>query len=223
MTTASDEYEKFIAGLVRDISATHRDIEFLGYGTKCRLKGVLGQNNQIDVAFIDRTFPTPKLVLIECKLNNPKYHVGPEVVKILYFNGLDLHRYKDTDSSLLIICSTSILSTGAQRLTEALKIKHEHVSNTADFTFRYEDILLAGVGAALIVLRTNSVKGPSFHEVGSSLSPPTNSRRTNRVRPDIRAFMELIKCPDVLPDPMEHHGTPWNTQSFSSVGAVGKG
>lgn len=147
MTAASDEYEKFIASLVKDISATHRKTEFLDSGAKCRLKGNLGQKHQIDVAFIDRTFSPPKLVLIECKLINPKkYRVGPEVVKILYFNGLDLCGYRDTDSCLLIICSTSKLTTGAQRLAEALKIRYEHVSNTADFTFRYEDIAFNGVG-----------------------------------------------------------------------------
>jgi len=148
MTTESDKYEQFIAKLINDISSTHRDIDFLCSGAKCRLIGVSGQKHQIDVAFIDRSFTPPKLVLIECKLKNkPKYRVGPEVVKTLEFNGSDLIQNPEyPNECLLIICSTNDFTSGAQRLSYALKIKLERVHNAINYTFRYENIVLAGLG-----------------------------------------------------------------------------
>lgn len=150
MTAESDKYEQFIAKLVKDILATNRDIYFLGSSAKCRLMGGLGQKHQIDVAFEDRTFTPPKLVIIECKLKNPKYHVGPEVVKILAFNGFDLSKNKENPSEyLLIICSTSDFTSGAKKLAEALDIKLERVSFSPDYTFRYENIVLAAVNSVV--------------------------------------------------------------------------
>ena len=112
--------------------------------------GVFGQKHQIDVAFIDETFDPLKLVLIECKLRNPKYHIGPEVVKILVFNGADLTRNPDyPDECLLVICSTSDFSSGAKTLGNALDIKLERVDRWPDYTFRYEKILQAGVSSGL--------------------------------------------------------------------------
>jgi len=112
--------------------------------------GSFGQKHQIDVAFIDKTFIPPKLVLIECKLKNPKYHVGPEVVKILAFNGLDLiHNPDYPDECSLIICSTSDFTSGAKRLGKAFDIKLEKVDRWPDYTFRYENIIQAGVSSGL--------------------------------------------------------------------------
>jgi len=150
MSKESDQYEKFIAGLIKDISETHRKINFLCPRAPCRPMGSLGQKHQIDVAFIDETFIPRKLVLIECKLKNPKYHVGPEVVKIIAFNGGDLIQNPEyPDECLLIICSTSDFSSGAKRLGNALNIKLERVDRWPDYTFRYENIILAGVSSGL--------------------------------------------------------------------------
>jgi hypothetical protein len=147
MTIKSDEYERFIATLIKDIKATHREIEFLCSGATCRLMGGLGQKHQIDVAFIDRTFIPPKLVLIECKLKDPKYTVGPEVVKVLVFNGYDITQNSEYPNEyLLIICSTSNFTSGTKKLSEALNIKLEHVSFSPDYTFRYANIVSAGIG-----------------------------------------------------------------------------
>ena len=147
MSTKSDEYERFIAALIKNIKATHREIEFLCSGAKCRLVGGLGQKHQIDVAFIDRTFIPPKLVLIECKLKKPKYHVGPEVMKILFFNGFDIRGSREYPGDcLLIICSTSEFTYGAQRLAKGLGIILERVSLSTDYTFRYANIVSAGLG-----------------------------------------------------------------------------
>ena len=151
MTSASDKYEQFIAKLISDIISTHRDIDFLGAGAKCRLSGVLGQKHQIDVAFIDKSFTPPKLVLIECKLKNTKYRVGPEVVKILFFNGWDITANPEyPNERLLIICSTSDFTSGAKRLAHGLvELRLELVSNALDYTFRYENIVLAAVNSEI--------------------------------------------------------------------------
>ncbi len=150
MSKASAQYEEFIAGLIKDISETHRNIEFLCFGAPCKPMGALGQKHQIDVAFIDETCKPRKLVLIECKLKNAKYHVGPEVVKILAFNGSDLIRNPEYPADcLLIICSTSDYTSGAKRLGNALDIKLERVERWPDYTFRYENILQAGVSSGL--------------------------------------------------------------------------
>jgi hypothetical protein len=145
--TESGRYEQFIARLISDIISTHREIDFLGSGAKCRLSGVLGQKHQIDVAFIDKSFTPPKLVLIECKLKKPKYRIGPEVVKILFFNGFDITASpKYPNEFLLIICSTSAFAAGAKRLAQGIKeFRLEHVPNALDYTFGYEKIVLAGV------------------------------------------------------------------------------
>jgi hypothetical protein len=148
LSEASDQYEKFIAKLIKNISETKRKIESLCSGAKCRLIGGIGQPHQIDVAFIDETCIPPKLVLIECKLKNPKYPVGPEVVKILIFNGSDLIQNPEyPDDCLLIICSTSDFTSGTKRLSKALSIKLERVSLSPDYTFRYENIIQAGVSS----------------------------------------------------------------------------
>lgn len=144
------QYEEFIAGLVKDISKTHRKIKFLCSGAKCTLMGALGQKHQVDVAFIDETFNPPKLVLIECKLKKLKYPVGPEVVKILQFNGSDLVKNPNyPDENLLIICSTSNFTSGAKKLSNALNIKLERVHSCPDYTFKYENIILCGVSSSL--------------------------------------------------------------------------
>ena len=55
MSKKSDEYEKFIAGIIKDIeNTTGRDIDIICYGRNCKLKGETGQEHQIDVAFVDR-------------------------------------------------------------------------------------------------------------------------------------------------------------------------
>ena len=150
MSEESNQYEELIAGLIKDISETHRSIEFLCFGAPCRPMGGFGQKHQIDVAFIDKTFVPPMLVLIECKLKNSKYPVGPEVVKVLAFNGADLiQNPKYPDDCLLIICSTSDFTSGAKRLGDALNIKLERVERWPDYTFRYENILQAGVSSTL--------------------------------------------------------------------------
>ena len=150
MSEASDQHEEFIAGLIKDISETHRKIKPLCSGAKCKLTGALGQKHQIDVAFIDQTCRPHKLVLIECKLKKAKYHVGPEVVKILAFNGSDLIRNPEYPSNCsLIICSTSDFTSGAKKLSNGLDIKLERVERWPDYTFRYEDIIQAGVSSPL--------------------------------------------------------------------------
>jgi hypothetical protein len=146
--TESDKYEQFIAKLIADISSSHRNIDFLGSGASCKMMGALGQKHQIDVAFIDNTFVPPKLVLIECKLKKPEYRVGPEVVKIIAFNGVDLIQNPVYPNEfLLIICSTSDFTSGAKRLSAALNIKLEKVETPTDYTFRYVNIVMAGVGS----------------------------------------------------------------------------
>jgi hypothetical protein len=152
MSEKSYQYEKFIAKLIKNIPTRKRNIKFLCPDAKlCKLMGKSGQKHQIDVAFIDKAFDQPKLVLIECKLKAPKYHIGPEVMKILWFNGEDLTKNsKYPKDYLLMVCSTSAFSSGAKTLANAFNIILEPVSfPPEDYTFKYEDIIQARLSSAV--------------------------------------------------------------------------
>ena len=150
MSITSSEYEDFIASLVRNISSSGRNIEFLCSGAKCKLTGILGQPHQIDVAFIDKTFNPNRIVLIECKFKNPRYRIGPEVIKILAFNGSDIVQSNIyPNNCMLIVCSTSEFTSGAKRLAKALDIKMEKVGDMANYSFQYENFIQVGMTDSL--------------------------------------------------------------------------
>jgi hypothetical protein len=143
MSAASDEYEQFIASIIADIKGTGRDIEILCFGRNCKLEGETGQKHQIDVAFIDRSFPLPTLVLVECKLKSDR-NAGPDVPKIADFNEKDigvLQQY--ADDTISIIVTSCGWSKGAKLISDRRELRREVVPFKADaYSFRYENIIM---------------------------------------------------------------------------------
>lgn len=144
MSKESDEYEKFIASIIEDIKATRRDIQIICYGRDCKLKGMTGQEHQIDVAFVDRSLPNPLLVIVECKLRGENRNVGPETPKVAAFNEDDIGPLKEhAEETMTIIVTTCGYSRGAQLISDRRQLRREVVPFKADaYTFRYRDIVM---------------------------------------------------------------------------------
>jgi len=68
------DYEIFIHELVKSINKEERNIECLETGKLNKIQGASGCKHQIDVSFVDKSFPVPTLILIECK-NKPSKSV----------------------------------------------------------------------------------------------------------------------------------------------------
>ena len=143
MSKESDEYEKFIAGIIEDIKSTGRDIEIICYGRDCKLKGEAGHENQIDVAFIDRSLPTPALILVECKLRGSR-NVEPSAAKVAAFNEDDIKPLKEyAEETMTILVTTCGYSPGAKIISNRRQLAREVVPFKADaYTFRYRDIVM---------------------------------------------------------------------------------
>ena len=140
----SDEYEKFIAGIINDIkNTTGRDIEIICYGRDCKLKGETGQEHQIDIAFIDHSLTTPALILVECKLRGTR-NVEPNTPKVAAFNEEDIGALKKyAEKTMTIIVTTCGYSRGAQLISDRRQLRREIVPFKADaYTFRYRDIVM---------------------------------------------------------------------------------
>ena len=144
MSKESDEYEKFIAGIIEDIKTTGQDIEIICYGRNCKLKGETGHEHQIDVAFIDRSLPTPALILVECKLRGGTRKVDPSTPKVAAFNEDDIGPLKEyAGQTMTILVTTCGYSPGAKLISDRRQIRREVVPFKADaYTFRYKDIVM---------------------------------------------------------------------------------
>lgn len=143
MSKDSDEYEKFIASIIADIKSTGRNIEILCFGRDCRIEGETGQPHQIDVAFVDRSFMTPALVLVECKLRTDR-NAGPEVAKVAAFNQEDIGARKEfAEDTISIIVTSRGWSSGAQLISDRRELRREIVPFKADtYTFRYAGLVM---------------------------------------------------------------------------------
>lgn len=143
MSQESDEYEKFIAGIIDDIKSTGRKIEIICYGRDCKLQGEAGQKHQIDVAFLDHSFSPTVLVLVECKLRK-KRNVTPEVPKIASFNQDDIGALNEyAEKTMTILVTTCGYSKGAKLISDSRQLRREIVPFKADsYTFRYENIVM---------------------------------------------------------------------------------
>ena len=144
MSKESDEYEKFIAGIIKDIEiTTGGGIEIICYGRDCKLKSETGQEHQIDVAFIDRSLPTPALILVECKLRENR-NVDPSTPKVAAFNEEDIGALKEyAEETMTILVTTCGYSRGAKLISNRRQLRREVVPFKADaYTFRYRDIVM---------------------------------------------------------------------------------
>ena len=135
-----DKYEEFISSLVKNIKESGRVIRDLGFGRRNKLRGISGQCHQIDVSFIDESFPNPTLVLIECKRCTG--NVAPSVPKILKYNAGDItSNPKYPADAKMIITTTSAFSSGARRIAEYEKICIQTVNHGPPFGFSYESLI----------------------------------------------------------------------------------
>jgi hypothetical protein len=143
MSKESDEYEKFVAGIIEDINSTGRQIEMICFGRDCRLRGESGQEHQIDVAFIDHSFVPSILVLAECKLRKSR-NVDTGTPKIAAFNEEDIGRLKEyAEKTMTILVTTCGYSKGAQLISDRRELRREIVPFQADaYTFRYRDLVM---------------------------------------------------------------------------------
>ena len=140
MTRKSDDYEKFIESLIKNIKDSGRKIEKLYSGRQNNLKGASGQKHQIDVSFFDYSFSKQTLVLIECK--RWKNTIRVFVPKIITYNCNDIKKiYKDYDIKMLLV-STNDLQRGAKTIVDYEGIKFQKVNPEPPYGFSYEDFIL---------------------------------------------------------------------------------
>jgi Restriction endonuclease len=144
MSQESDDYEAFMAELIKGVKATGRSISEIHFGKGNFLKGASGQQHQIDVSFIDSTFDEKKLVLIECK--RWKDPVDVSVPKILKYNLDDLSASDEfPDANLGIIITTSKFQVGAKTIATYEGILIQVVNHGPPYDFRYENIVQCGL------------------------------------------------------------------------------
>jgi hypothetical protein len=143
MSKESDEYEKFVAGIIEDIRNTGRQVEIICHGRDCKLEGETGQEHQIDVAFVDHSLAPPVLVLVECKLRKTR-NVDTATPKIAAFNEEDIGALKQhAENTMTILVTTCGYSKGAQLVSDRRELRRETVPFKADaYTFRYMDLIM---------------------------------------------------------------------------------
>lgn len=144
MSEESDNYEEFIAGLIRNLRGVHRDIRDLGWGRANVIRGASGQPHQIDISFIDDSFERPKLMLIECKRYSKP--IDLEHVKVVLATSLDILMpiYEAMDVGAIIV-STNGEREGARRFAAHYGITLEVTEHAESFIFRYENIVQAAL------------------------------------------------------------------------------
>jgi len=148
MTKESDEYERFIASLIENVRNMGRDIGVIGFGRKNELIGKSEQPHQIDVSFVDRSFPKPTQILIECK--HWKSNVDVSAVKVVSYTLNDiLENPAYLDRGMGIIVATSGFQKGATRVAGYENIIVQTVNDAPPYGFRYEDIVQEAVESVL--------------------------------------------------------------------------
>lgn len=140
MTKESAEYERFIASLVENVKNTGRDIKNIGFGRDNNLIGKSGQPHQIDVSFVDYSFPNVTLVLIECK--RWKNNVDVSVAKIIDWTLKDiLENPIYPDHGKAIIVTTSGFQKGTDKVAGFKDMITQRVNADIPYGFRYENIV----------------------------------------------------------------------------------
>ena len=169
MSKNSDDYELFIAELIKNIEKSGRNITNINYGKKNNLIGASGQSHQIDVSFVDNTYTQPTIILIECK--RWKDPVDVSVPKVLKYNMDDIIKNPSYPSnSIGIITATSGFQSGVQTIANYEKIIIQLVNHGSPYGFRYENIVQMGIAdtvkysdrATNVLLRKCSKCGNQF-------------------------------------------------------------
>lgn len=139
------EYEKFLAELVNNLKARHA-VECVGWGQKNRLRGRSGVRHQVDVSFIDKDGPEPKLVLIECKSFRSGKAVNLGQVKVLKATLDDLKGDPSHPSIVVAHMISSVpLQSGAHAYASHYDILSQLVSDGPSWVFRYGQMLQLGL------------------------------------------------------------------------------
>jgi hypothetical protein len=145
VATLASEYERFVAELIGNIKASHRDISQLGHGRENEIEGVCGQRHQLDVSFVDSSFDNPTLVVIECKRRRKK-PIDLEHVKVVKATVDDILEHPQTPNNVKAVIVTTVgARDGAKRYAEYYGIDIQHVPHGPDYTFKYENVVQAGL------------------------------------------------------------------------------
>jgi hypothetical protein len=138
-----ETYEDFLSRLCEGVKSAGRDIRDLKFGRRNRLIGVSDQAHQVDVSFIDYSFPSPTIVLIECKRVKS---VGLIHVKALKATLDDiLARPGSVPSGLATLVTTGIFQRGAQKYASYYNLKLQVVGHGPPYRFDYADIAQLGL------------------------------------------------------------------------------
>lgn len=140
-----DDYENFIFQLLDGVKKDGRDIQDIKYGKHNTLMGISGCKHQIDVSFVDHTFEEPTLVLIECK-NTPSVRV--EKVQVAAFKAImdDIVNEPSSPKHILgIFAYANEARSGAIRFANYYGIQMERTGIRPDFTFKYGNLIQAGI------------------------------------------------------------------------------
>lgn len=143
--TTGSEYEVFVSKLINGIQNGQRNITHLGSGQRNKIEGISGVSHQIDVSFVDHSFASPTLVLIECKRLGKK--VKLEHIKVLQATREDIIlNLKIASNIKAIIITTLGVQSGARKYADFYGVDIEQLPHDEkNFTFQYENVISAGI------------------------------------------------------------------------------
>ena len=140
-----DSYEEFISELLGNVKEEGRDIQDIKHGRTNRELGISGCKHQIDVSFIDNTFPEPTLVLIECK-NTPSRPI--EKVQVAAFKAIMDDVVSEPTSPKYVVgifAYADKARSGAKKFAKHYDIEIESTGIRTNFTFKYGNLIQAGI------------------------------------------------------------------------------
>jgi len=143
--TLGDEYELFVATILDGIKFSGRKLSDIRFGRNNRILGACGQKHQIDVSFVDHSCNEPTLILIECKRrkSNP---INLDVVKVLKATLDDIaQNFTRATKFKAMLVTTAKIRRGARKYADYYGIVIEQVPHNKRFTFKYENIISAGM------------------------------------------------------------------------------
>jgi len=143
----SAKQEQLIAAVAKNMATAHegeRNVH-VGSGPANLVRGASGFQHQIDVS----VHTEKDLIVYECKYWDA--NVDPEAVLALAARGIDIQRAHPNQIVSLNIVVKHDLTSGAQLLAEAFKIRRYVAKSAAEFTIGYKTNWSAAVvdGATL--------------------------------------------------------------------------
>jgi hypothetical protein len=159
------EYEQFLYELVENLRSRHV-VDQANCGQKNRLLGCSGVLHQIDVSFIDRDGPEPKLVLLECKSFRSGKAVSLGQMKVLKATLDDLQGCPQHPSLIEAHMISSVpVQAGAQKYARHYQIRSQVVSDGPNWVFSYGQ--MHQLGRALEA-QAATISGQAIHRSRTS-------------------------------------------------------